>query len=53
MKKDKNLDYVKACRKKSREEEFERHGKSINYGKVEKSKKAYSRKNKYKNYEEY
>lgn len=48
MKKDKNLDYIKACRKKSREEEFEKHGKSINYGKVEKSKKAYSRKQKYR-----
>ncbi|MGC3979021.1 MAG: hypothetical protein QM751_12840 [Paludibacteraceae bacterium] len=38
------LEQVKAARKQSREEEIQRHGKSINYRKVMESKKQYNRK---------
>ena len=38
------LEQVKAARKQSREEEIEKHGKSINYRKVMASKKQYNRK---------
>jgi hypothetical protein len=38
------LEQVKAARKQSREEEIQRHGKSINYRKVMESKKRYNRK---------
>lgn len=46
-KKNKELEIIKAARKISREEEIKAHGKLINYQKVFKSTKAYSRK-KYK-----
>jgi len=38
------LEQVKAARKQSREEEIQRHGKSINYRKVMESKRLYNRK---------
>ena len=38
------MEQVKASRKQSREEEIQRHGKSINYRKVMASKKQYNRK---------
>jgi len=38
------IEQIKASRKQSREEEIKMHGKSINYSKIIKSKKLYSRK---------
>ena len=38
------MEQVKATRKQSREEEIQRHGKSINYRKVMESKRQYDRK---------
>lgn len=38
------MEQVKAARKQSRDEEIQRHGKSINYRKVMESKKQYNRK---------
>ncbi len=38
------MEQVKASRKQSRDEEIQRHGKSINYRKVMMSKKKYNRK---------
>jgi hypothetical protein len=38
------LEQVKASRKQSRDEEIQKHGKSINYRKVMASKKQYNRK---------
>jgi hypothetical protein len=43
-KKNSVMEQVKASRKQSREEEIQRHGKSINYRKVMASKKQYNRK---------
>lgn len=42
----KELEIVKAARKKSREEEIKKHTKLINYQKIVKSKKLYTRKTK-------
>ena len=41
-------DFMKGNRKASREEEIERHGKPVKFGGLHKSKKIYSRKDKYK-----
>jgi hypothetical protein len=43
-KKNSVMEQVKASRKQSREEEIQKHGKSINYRKVMASKKQYNRK---------
>jgi len=43
-KKNSVMEQVKASRKKSREEEIQTHGKSVNYRKVMASKKQYNRK---------
>lgn len=43
-KKNSVLEQVKASKKQSREEEIQRHGKSINYRKIMESKKKYNRK---------
>lgn len=40
-------DALKAVHKANREEEFAAHGKSINYNKTFKNRKAYSRKDKH------
>lgn len=37
-------DYIKACRRASRDAEIEMHGRPLHRKKVHKSKKAYSRK---------
>ena len=42
-------DFMKANRKASREEEISNHGKPVNYSNKFKTKKDYSRKDKYKN----
>lgn len=44
MKQNKQLDYIKANRKASREAEIEMYGKPISHLKVIQSKKAYNRK---------
>ena len=44
---DKNIDYIKASRKGSREAEIEMYGHPINYKNVFKNKKKYSRKKKH------
>ena len=49
MKKGDIIDCIKAARKAAREEEIALYGKTLCYAKVEKSKKAYSRKIKHKN----
>lgn len=38
------MEQVKSARKQSRDEEIQKHGKSINYRKVVDSKKQYNRK---------
>lgn len=51
MKRNFDEDYLKAVKKKSREEEFSEHKKSINYFKIQKSKKEFKRTTKrFKNY---
>lgn len=44
MKQTKQLDYIKANRKASREAEIEMYGKPISYLKIPQSKKVYNRK---------
>lgn len=48
-KKDINDAALKAYKKKSREDEIEAHGKPIKHHSIVKSKKQYTRKEKYKN----
>lgn len=48
-KKENNDAALKAYKKKSREEEIEKHGKPINHNSIIKSKKNYTRKEKHKN----
>lgn len=43
MKRNFDEDYLKAVKKKNREKEFSDHGKSINYSRVQKSKKDFKR----------
>lgn len=45
-------DYVKSCRKANREEEIEMYGKPLKIRHIQKSKKAYSRKKKFNNWDE-
>lgn len=45
------LDYIKANRKASREEEIQLYGKPVSFSKVFASKKKYTRKKKHKNKE--
>ena len=42
-------DFIKACRKGSRDAEIELYGHPISYKKTFKNKKKYTRKTKYKN----
>lgn len=45
-------DYIKSCRKIAREEEIETYGKPIRIKHIQKSKKTYSRKKKFNNWDE-
>jgi len=47
MKRNRIKDAMKVAKRKAREEEFELHGKSINYSNIVESKKRYKRR-KYK-----